>query len=141
MSDSVSPAARSRIMSRIRGRDTKPEKLVRSALHREGFRFRLHARELPGRPDLVLPRYRVAINVNGCFWHSHHCRAGKRPASNTAYWNRKLARNKTRDFANRKLLRRLGWRVFVVWECQIGQDVQRVRNALTGLRSPRGGPS
>jgi DNA mismatch endonuclease (patch repair protein) len=112
-------AARSLNMSRIRSTDTKPEMLVRRALHRLGFRFRLHARDLPGRPDIVLPKYKTIIQVKGCFWHGHSCPDGRLPKSNRAYWVPKLLRNRERDIANERRLRRLGWSLRCLWECRI----------------------
>ena len=116
---SVTPAARSANMSHIRSKDTKPEMLVRRALHRLGFRFRLHVRDLPGRPDIVLPKYATIIQVKGCFWHGHSCREGRIPNSNRDYWEPKLLRNKARDVSNERKLRRLGWSVRTLWECQL----------------------
>ena len=117
--DRLSVEARSRLMSRIRGKDTKPEMAVRHLVHRMGFRYRLHRRDLPGSPDLVLPRHRKVILVHGCFWHSHAgCGAGRVPASNTEYWAPKLRRNAERDAASEEALRLAGWAVLVVWECQ-----------------------
>jgi DNA mismatch endonuclease (patch repair protein) len=112
-------AARSEQMSRIRSKDTKPEMAVRGALHRLGFRFRLHVRELPGCPDIVLPKHRTVIQVKGCFWHGHACRGGRTPKSNTAYWIPKLIQNRKRDRSNERKLRRLGWSVHSVWECRL----------------------
>lgn len=112
-------AARSANMARIRSKDTKPEILVRQALHSLGYRFRLHVRELPGRPDIVLPKYRAIIQVKGCFWHGHTCIDGRTPKSNQAYWIPKLARNQERDHANDRKLRRLGWSVRNLWECRV----------------------
>jgi DNA mismatch endonuclease (patch repair protein) len=112
-------ALRSVMMSRIRSKDTKPEMLVRKALHRLGFRFRLHGRDLPGRPDIVLPKYQVIIQVKGCFWHGHTCIDGRMPKSNREYWVPKLLRNKERDISNDRKLRRMGWSVRNLWECRI----------------------
>ena len=111
--------ARSALMSRIRGRDTKPEMLVRRTLHALGFRFRLHVRSLPGWPDIVLPRFSTIIQVKGCFWHGHTCMDGRLPKSNTAYWIPKLTRNRQRDKANERKLRALGWSVYSLWECRL----------------------
>ncbi|MFM9146178.1 MAG: very short patch repair endonuclease [Phycisphaerales bacterium] len=112
---------RSRIMAAIRGHDTTPERLVRSALHRHGLRFRLHVGGLPGRPDIVLPRHRTVILVHGCFWHRHlGCARSTLPATNRAWWVAKLRRNRARDRQNLRALRAAGWRVIVVWECQRG---------------------
>jgi len=112
-------AKRSAMMSRIRSKDTLPEMLVRKSLHRLGFRFRLHVRSLPGRPDIVLPKHRIIIQVKGCFWHGHTCRDGRLPKSNREYWVPKLLRNKERDVSNERKLRRMGWSVRTLWECRI----------------------
>lgn len=123
MADRVSAAVRSRIMRSIRGTDTAPELLVRSALHRRGFRFRIHVRGLPGRPDIVLPRYRTAILVHGCFWHRHpRCRCATVPRTRTAYWSAKFAANRRRDRRTVRALERAGWRVIVLWECEVMRD-------------------
>ncbi len=106
-------------MSRIRSKDTKPEMLVRRALHGLGFRFRLHVRTLPGCPDIVLPKHGTIIQVKGCFWHGHTCRDGRFPRSNSAYWTPKLLKNASRDRLNERKLRRLGWSVRSVWECRL----------------------
>jgi len=121
MTDVVNRATRSRMMSGIRSRDTRPERFVRSALHRAGFRFRLHAK-LPGKPDVVLPKYHTVVFVHGCFWHRHAgCRYATTPASNAAFWRDKFAANKQRDSVVKRQLRRLSWRVRVVWSCQLNQ--------------------
>ncbi len=118
--DTFTPSERSRIMRQVHSRNTQPELAVRSLVHRLGFRFTLHRRDLPGNPDLVFPARRRIIFVHGCFWHGHRCRAGRnRPASNTGYWIPKLDRNRRRDRINRRLLARLGWRTLVVWECEL----------------------
>ena len=120
MADKLTPAQRSRCMSRIRGKDTKPEILVRKGLHAHGFRFRLQDRKLPGRPDVVLPKYGVAIMVNGCFCHGHKgCRYATRPKSNTGYWEPKIARNRHRDEVTSAHLEALGWHVITIWECEL----------------------
>lgn len=106
-------------MSRIRSRDTAPERLVRSAMHRAGYRFRLHSKQLPGRPDIVLPKYRTVIFVHGCFWHRHpRCRFAYTPKSRVTFWQEKFRRNVDRDRRNARALRSIGWRVVTVWECQ-----------------------
>ena len=126
MADIVSPEIRSRMMSTIRGRDTKPEMLVRRHLHGLGFRYRLSPRDLPGRPDLVLPRHKVAIFVHGCFWHGHDgCRFATVPATRTEFWTAKIAANKARDAAAEEKLRALGWRLAIVWECALRSDQSR----------------
>ena len=118
MSDIVSRETRSRMMSGIRGKDTKPELIVRTALFAAGFRFRLHRRDLPGVPDVVLPGKRVAIFVHGCFWHMHAgCKNAKLPSTRPDFWREKLNRNVARDKEDIKVLRDLGWRVLIVWEC------------------------
>jgi DNA mismatch endonuclease (patch repair protein) len=122
MTDVFSKEKRSWIMSRVKGRDTKPEIRVRSFVHRMGFRFRIHRRDLPGNPDIALPRHGKAIFVHGCFWHGHkHCRRSKRPTTNKGFWNKKLDTNIARDERFRKKLRRMGWKVLVVWQCETRQ--------------------
>lgn len=122
--DHLTKKQRSQLMARIKCKDTKPEKAVRSLLHSMGFRFRLHRRELPGCPDIVLVRYRVAIFVHGCFWHSHEeCSLASRPSTNVEYWQQKLRKNKERDKEHIALLEGLGWKVLVVWECQTKEGV------------------
>jgi len=117
--DTLSKEKRSWNMSRIRGRDTTPERLVRSIVHRLGYRFRLHARELPGHPDIVLPRLKTALLVHGCFWHRHsRCRFAYTPKTRKAFWKSKFADNQARDVAVRRRLRKLGWKIITVWECQ-----------------------
>lgn len=118
MADVHSKETRSFNMSRIRGRDTKPELIVRSLVHRMGYRFRLHVPGLPGKPDLVLPRHEKIIFVHGCYWHMHRCRYGRVvPKTNTEFWQTKRQGNVDRDRRNLRKLRREGWRVLVVWEC------------------------
>lgn len=114
------PAQRSNCMSRIRGKNTKPEILVRKELHARGFRFRLHNKKLPGSPDVVLPKYGVAIMVNGCFWHGHKgCRYATKPKSNVEFWEAKIARNRHRDEVAEAHLHALGWHVITIWECEL----------------------
>lgn len=119
------------MMSRIRGRDTKPELAVRSVLHRLGYRFRLHVPDLPGRPDIVLPRHRTVVLVHGCFWHRHEgCRFCCVPKTRVDFWRRKFEGNVERDRVVRRELRKIGWRVMVVWECEIdapGRLIRRLR--------------
>jgi DNA mismatch endonuclease (patch repair protein) len=109
---------RSWTMAQIRSKNTTPEMNVRRAAHSLGLRFRLHRSDLPGKPDLVFRRWRTALFVNGCFWHSHHCERARRPKTNVDYWTRKLRRNALRDKEAVRLLRRSGWRCAVIWECQ-----------------------
>lgn len=118
MPDTFTPAERSRIMAAVKSRDTTPEMVVRRLVHGLGYRYRLHARDLPGTPDLVLPRHRKIINVCGCFWHLHGCPRCRIPSSRRDYWVAKLERNAARDRRVNRVLRRAGWSVLVVWECQ-----------------------
>ncbi len=106
-------------MSGIRGKNTRPEALIRKQLHARGFRFRVHRRDLPGAPDIVLPKYRAVVLVNGCFWHGHDCRLFKWPKTRPEFWHQKLLGNICRDERNINRLIELGWRVCVVWECEI----------------------
>lgn len=118
--DIFTPEERSRVMSMIPGKDTRPERVVRSLLHRIGFRFRLHRRDLPGKPDIVLPRRKTVIFVHGCFWHQHQgCKDATIPKTNTEFWLNKFNRNVERDLKAATALRVAGWRVLYVWECQI----------------------
>jgi len=119
MADIYSQEKRSVIMSRIRGRDTQPEKIVRSSLHRLGFRFRLVASDLPGKPDIVFRSRRIAVFVNGCYWHRHDCAKGRsRAQANAQFWSKKIRDNVNRDRRNYDLLTSQGWRVVLVWECE-----------------------
>jgi DNA mismatch endonuclease (patch repair protein) len=140
MMDIVDSITRSRMMAGIQGKNTKPELLLRSALHRLGLRYRLHAAGLPGRPDIVLQKYRAAIQVHGCFWHRHeHCAFSTKPASNSAFWRLKFSETIRRDRRNLEALRQAGWRVAIVWECSInGAGAEVVaRRILAWLRSRR----
>ena len=119
MADTLTKARRSWNMSRIRGKDTTPEKFVRSVLHRLGYRFRLHGKDLPGRPDIVLKKHKTVVFVHGCFWHRHRgCRNCTTPTNRRAWWLEKLEGNAARDKVKARALRRIGWRVIVIWECQ-----------------------
>ena len=119
MADTVTPAKRSSIMGRVKQKNTAPEMIVRRLLHREGYRFRLHRKDLPGTPDIVLPKHRAVIFVHGCFWHGHaDCRLARRPGDNAEFWNKKLDRNLERDRHVIAEVEALGWRVLVVWQCQ-----------------------
>lgn len=110
------------MMSGIRGKNTTPERIVRSFLHGAGLRFRLHAKNLAGKPDIVLPKYRAVVMVHGCFWHRHEgCHYAYAPKSRKSFWQAKFSANIKRDARNSTILRQLGWRVFVIWECQTGQ--------------------
>ena len=117
MADVVDSKTRSRMMSGIGTKNTKPELVVRRLLHGMGFRYRLHRKDLPGKPDLVLPSYEVAVFVNGCFWHGHECHLFKWPKSNGEFWKQKIIGNRDRDLRVQKRLSELGWNVMVVWEC------------------------
>lgn len=125
MSDILTASQRHRCMSHIRGKNTKPEILVRKGLHARGIRFRLHNKKLPGSPDIVLPKYGVAIMVNGCFWHGHKgCRYATKPKSNVEFWETKIARNKHRDEVTAAHLEALGWTVITIWECELRTSSQ-----------------
>lgn len=142
MVDVVGKATRSRMMSGIRAKNTNPELLVRSMLHRNGFRFRLHCDDLPGKPDLVLPRYGAAVFVHGCFWHCHRCHMFKWPKSNSPFWRKKIASNRNRDKRCVTELLAMGWRVLTVWECALrgrnAKDSGRlVKQAASWIRSNR----
>ncbi len=132
MADVVDSATRSRMMAGIRGRDTRPEIKVRSALHLRGFRFRLHDRLLPGRPDIVLPRWRAVILVHGCFWHRHAgCRFATMPSTRSEFWSAKFDANVNRDRRSREALLLSGWRVATVWECAVrGVNIEDVADRL-----------
>jgi len=119
MTDVLTPEQRRRCMSRIRGKNTKPEMIVRSLAHRLGYRFRLHRTDLPGKPDIVFPSRGKVVLVHGCFWHRHNCRYGRvMPATRRQFWSRKFDANRERDRRNRRALRSRGWDVLVIWECQ-----------------------
>ena len=108
------------MMSRVRSKDTQPEMIARRYFWRQGLRYRLHVKELPGRPDIVFPKHRAIVEVRGCFWHGHQgCSKFQWPQSSKAFWRAKILRNRERDAANLRALRRKGWRVFVLWECQV----------------------
>ena len=131
--DNLTPQQRSENMRRVHGKGTKPELAVRSLVHRLGYRYRLHDKKLPGKPDLVFPSRRKVILVHGCFWHQHSCK-NVTPASNTEFWEPKLRRNVLRDSDNSKALTRAGWKVLTVWECQITRAnlTKRLRRFLDG---------
>ena len=131
MPEKISPETRSRMMSGIRGRDTQPELLVRRYLHSAGFRFRLFRKDLPGRPDVVLPRWKVVVFVHGCFWHGHKgCALFRVPKTRTEFWTDKIARNAERDDAAIQKLLDQKWRVAVVWECALRADASSMMNSL-----------
>lgn len=132
--DTVDATTRSKMMSSVSGKDTKPEVLVRSALHAKGFRYRLHDKNLPGKPDLVFRRYKIAVFVHGCFWHGHNCRRGRRPSSNVEFWNKKLDKNIARDRESIVALEALGWSVVVIWECRLDEGIARTAAMLETKR-------
>jgi DNA mismatch endonuclease (patch repair protein) len=137
VADKLSVAQRSRNMSRVRGKDTLPELRVRRVLHRAGFRFRLHRRDLPGKPDVFLPRHKVAVFVHGCFWHGHEgCRRATIPATRTEFWLEKIEANKRRDAAARTALGALGIQVVTLWQCQL-KDEREILRAFEGLQGAR----
>jgi len=119
MADIVSPKVRSRMMSGIKGKNTKPEIMIRKALYSKGFRYRLHNSKLPGKPDLLFPKYGAVIQINGCFWHKHECHLFKWPKSRKEFWHPKLMRNQQKDEENNQALEELGWRILTVWECAL----------------------
>lgn len=133
MPDNLSSEQRHRTMSRIRSKNTRPEMVVRRYLHQHGFRYRLHDRALPGRPDIVLPKYRAVVLVHGCFWHRHEgCRYNREPQTHQTYWLPKREGVAARDEVNDRKLRELGWTVVVVWECELKQDPETRCRKLVG---------
>ena len=144
MVDNLSPADRSWCMSQIRSQGMKPEMTVRSMVHRLGYRFRLHRRDLPGAPDLVLPRHRAVIFVNGCFWHWHpdpNCPIAGLPKSNLQYWKPKLARTRMRDLEHISSLEAKGWRVLTVWECELRNPLSAIERIYRFLPAEKTEPS
>ena len=134
--DTISPERRSWNMSRIRGRNTRPEMLVRSLLHSLGYRFRLNRKDIPGKPDIVLPKYRTAIFVHGCFWHRHKdCVLAYEPKSNSEFWRKKFARNIERDAEVFMALRVVGWRQLIIWECDTRDPIKLATKLRRLLRS------
>jgi DNA mismatch endonuclease, patch repair protein len=140
MADIVSPERRSRMMAGIKGKSTRPELILRSGLHRRGFRFLLHGKKLPGAPDLVFPKHRAVVFAHGCFWHAHGCHLFKWPATRETFWREKIETNKRRDVAAINALVENGWRVAVVWECALKgknrlQLAELIERCETWLRS------
>jgi DNA mismatch endonuclease (patch repair protein) len=134
MADIVDAPTRSRMMSRIRGKNTAPELVVRRYLHSRGLRYRIHSSKLPGRPDIVLSRFRTVVFVHGCFWHQHrNCRFAVLPKSNTLFWTKKFTKNRLRDRLVDSQLRKKGWRVLTIWEC--GMNETRLTNLVRKIRS------
>ena len=131
--DRITPEKRSEVMSHIRSKNTKPEMVVRRHLHALGFRYRLHSPKLPGHPDIVLPKWHTVIFVNGCFWHRHQgCKAASTPKSNVEFWQAKFTRNVERDRHEHALLKKAGWRVIVLWECQVKNGLSRLAQRIRG---------
>lgn len=126
MPDIFAPEKRHEIMQNVKTKNTAPEIKLRSLLHKNGFRFRVNRKDLPGKPDIVLPKYRAVIFVHGCFWHGHDCPCGQRPQTNADFWNQKIDRNVIRDKSDVSLLESLGWRVLIVWECEIKKKNEAV---------------
>ena len=134
MADSLSSLERSRLMSSIPSRNTRPELYVRRLLWADGFRYRLHVKRLPGSPDLVLAKYHLTVFVHGCFWHQHGCSRAKRPSSNQEYWDRKLDGNVSRDSRDRIRLEELGWVVVTIWECALTSGTESLLALLNYMR-------
>ena len=134
MVDKVTPEVRSAMMSAVKGKNTIPEKVVRSRVFAEGFRYRLHVKKLPGSPDMVLARYRIAVFVNGCFWHGHECPRGKLPETNRAFWQKKINRNIERDRQAIIALESAGWTVHTIWTCELEKGLTRLLKALQKQR-------
>jgi len=133
--DIWSKSKRSAVMSHIRSKNTKPEHVLRSALHKLGYRFRIHRKDLPGNPDIVIPKYNILIFVNGCFWHYHEaCREGRIPSTNSEYWKKKLLRNVEKDKINQASCRVIGWKVLVVWECEIEKHLENTIKKINNLK-------
>ena len=131
--DTVTPEKRSWAMAQVKGQNTGPEKAVRSLLHQLGYRFRLQRSDLPGKPDIVLPKFKTVLFVHGCFWHRHPgCKRATTPASNRDYWDKKFARTVARDAKNERELAGMGWRVLVVWECEL-KDMDALEGKLTSF--------
>lgn len=134
MVDVHTPEQRSYNMSRIRGHNTQPEKILRSLLHRKGFRFRIHYSKLPGKPDIVLPKYRSVIFVHGCFWHHHPgCKYAYIPQTRTDFWSKKLGRNVERDKENISLLKKSDWHPIIAWECELKKDPEAVLARISAI--------
>ncbi|WP_175839179.1 very short patch repair endonuclease [Burkholderia anthina] len=135
--DNLSPELRSALMAKVRGKDTRPELVVRTMLHRSGFRYRLHVGTLPGRPDIVLPRWKTVIFVHGCFWHRHSgCKLTTTPKTHTSFWLEKFNANIKRDIANKLALEQAGWKVLIIWECETRDPEKLLKAAKLLLESP-----
>lgn len=134
MADVVTPEKRSAMMSGIRSKNTKPEMAVRKQVFAAGFRYRLHARNLQGKPDLVFARYNMVVFVHGCFWHGHECQNGRLPKTNRDFWKKKITKNIENDLRATKTLRSDGWKVVTIWECQLEKGIIKLLTTLRGLR-------
>ncbi len=137
MADSRTPAQRRKIMQSVGTKNTGPELKVRRLLHKLGYRYRLHVKELPGKPDVVFPARRLALFIHGCYWHGHGCSKGRLPKSRLDYWMPKIRQNQARDAANRSALQGMGWRAVTLWQCQLGDDASLVTVLAKELGSPK----
>ena len=135
MADIVSPEKRSTMMAGIRGKDTKPELIIRKALHARGFRYRLHDKNLPGKPDMVFPRYKTIIMVNGCFWHGHDCHLFRWPSTRKDFWRKKITRNREKDEENIHALAKEGWQTLTIWECALKGRTKRPLDEVLNIVS------
>ena len=134
MTDIVDSKTRSRMMSGIKGKNTKPEIVIRQRLHARGYRFRLHRKDLPGSPDIVLPKHRAVVLINGCFWHGHQCRLFKWPKTRPEFWRKKIEGNIRRDQQNLSELKRMGWRACLLWECEIkGANEEHLNTVIESI--------
>jgi len=132
--DSITKLQRSKNMSSIKSKNTKPELIIRKLLHSKGYRYKIHDKKLPGKPDIVMAKRRVVVNVHGCYWHYHGCSRSNIPKTQTGYWVDKLENNKRRDFQNKRKLKKLGWRVIDVWECTLKKkNLEKTFNKLERL--------
>lgn len=136
MADHVPPSKRSAIMALVKSKNTRPELIARKMLHRNGYRFRLHRKDLPGSPDMVFPCRKKVIFVHGCFWHAHGCRYGRLPKSRLTYWEPKLKANKARDAATQRQLAHAGWKTLVLWQCELKSPDKAFRKASRFLGRP-----
>ena len=133
MSDNLTPEQRKKCMSSVTGKNTKPELVVRKMLHAMGYRYRLHVKTLPGKPDVVLPRHQKIIQIQGCFWHGHSCKRGKKPTTNREFWVNKIERNVARDSRNHALLTQTKWKVLTIWGCQVNDKtalLEKLKNFM-----------
>lgn len=134
MTDDLTAEQRRIAMQAVKGKNTAPEMTVRKILHGLGYRFRLHRKDLPGKPDIVLPRYKMAVFVHGCFWHGHSCKRGGRPSSNVGFWDKKLSRNMERDQENLRKLKAAGWHCLVIWQCEVKNCEAVTRKLATAFQ-------